>query len=159
MFQGCTALQRLDLGKEGRGPTYLNRSLPDCCFLEAGIVALYLPSDFNRIGTAACVSCQQPQTVDLSQTRVNELWAQLSRTAHSYNNSVFPKIYESLSKKPFPNVPRCKKSASHHPYFTSQGFHHFSTSYRPMLPFWWLCFSCSTLRETQSLLLFRLEVE
>ena len=73
MFQGCTALQRLDLGKEGRGPTYLNRSLPDCCFLEAGIVALYLPSDFNKIGTAACVSCQQLQTVDLSQTRVNEL--------------------------------------------------------------------------------------
>ena len=73
VFQGCTALQRLDLGKEGRGPTYLNRSLPDCCFLEAGIVALYLPSDFNRIGTAACVSCQQLQTVDLSQTRVSEL--------------------------------------------------------------------------------------
>ena len=71
VFQGCTALQRLDLGKEGRGPTYLNRSLPDCCFLEA--VALYLPSDFNRIGTAACVSCQQLQTVDLSQTRVNAL--------------------------------------------------------------------------------------
>ena len=73
VFQGCTALQRLDLGKEGSGPTYLNRSLPDCCFLEAGIVALHLPSDFNRIGTAACVSCQQLQTVDLSQTRVSEL--------------------------------------------------------------------------------------
>ena len=73
VFQGCTALQRLDLGKEGRGPTYLNQSLPDCCFLEAGIVALYLPSDFNRIGTAACVSCQQLQTVDLSQTRASEL--------------------------------------------------------------------------------------
>ena len=42
-------------------------------------------------------------------------WAQLLRTAHSCNNSAFPKIYESLSKKPFSNVPRCKKSASHHP--------------------------------------------
>ena len=73
VFQGCTALQHLDLGKSGRGPTHLNRSLPDCCFLEAGIVALFLPSDFNRIGTAACVSCQQLQTVDLSQTRVSEL--------------------------------------------------------------------------------------
>ena len=62
VFQGCTALQRLDLGKEGRGPTYLNRSLPDCCFLEAGIVALYLSSDFHRIGVAACTSCQQLQT-------------------------------------------------------------------------------------------------
>ena len=73
VFQGCTALQHLDLGKEGQGPTNLNRSLPDCCFLEAGIVALYLPSDFNRIGTAACVSCQQLRTVDLSQTNVIEI--------------------------------------------------------------------------------------
>ena len=38
-----------DLGKSGCGPTHLNRSLPDCCFLEAGIVALFLLSDFNRI--------------------------------------------------------------------------------------------------------------
>ena len=59
VFQGRTALQRLDLGKEGQGPTYPNRSLPDCCFLEAGIVALYLSSEFNRIGVAACTSCQQ----------------------------------------------------------------------------------------------------
>ena len=73
VFQGCTALQHLDLGKKGQGSTNLNRSLPDCCFLEAGIVALYLPSDFNRIGTAACVSCQQLQTVDLSQTDVIEI--------------------------------------------------------------------------------------
>ena len=73
VFQGCTALQHLDLGKKGQGSTNLNRSLPDCCFLEAGIVALYLPSDFNRIGTAACVSCQQLRTVDLSQTNVIEI--------------------------------------------------------------------------------------
>ena len=73
VFQGCTALQHLDLGKKGRGSNNLSRSLPDCCFLEAGIVALYLPSDFNRIGTAACVSCQQLQTVDLSQTDVIEI--------------------------------------------------------------------------------------
>ena len=73
VFQGCTALQRLDLGKEGRGPTYPNRSLPDCCFLEAGIVALYLSSDFHRIGVAACTSCQQLQTVDLPQTDVIEI--------------------------------------------------------------------------------------
>ena len=54
VFQGCTALQHLNLGKKGQDSTNPNRSLPDCCFLEAGIVALYLPSDFNRIGTAAC---------------------------------------------------------------------------------------------------------
>ena len=41
--------------------------------MEAGIVALYLPSDFTRIGTAACVSCQQLRTVDLSQTQVIEI--------------------------------------------------------------------------------------
>ena len=73
VFQGCTALQHLNLGKKGQGSTNLNRSLPECCFLEAGIVALYLPSDFNRIGTAACVSCQQLRTVDLSQTKVIEI--------------------------------------------------------------------------------------
>ena len=73
VFQGCTALHHLDLGKSGCSPTYPNRSLPDCCFLEAGIVALFLPPDFNRIGTAACVSCQQLQTVDLSQTCVVEI--------------------------------------------------------------------------------------
>ena len=50
-----------------------NRSLPDCCFLEVGIVALFLPPDFNRIGSAACVSCQQLQTVDLSQTCIIEI--------------------------------------------------------------------------------------
>ena len=54
-------------------PAYPNRSLPDCCFLEAGIVALSLPPDFNRIGSAACASCQQLQTVDLSQTDVIEI--------------------------------------------------------------------------------------
>ena len=55
------------------GPAYPNRCLPDCCFLEAGIVALFLPPDFNRIGSAACASCQQLQTVDLSQTDVVEI--------------------------------------------------------------------------------------
>ena len=73
VFQGCTALQHLNLGQKGQGSTNLNRSLPDCCFLEAGIVALYLPSDFNRIGTAACLSCQQLRTVDLSQRNVIEI--------------------------------------------------------------------------------------
>ena len=48
-----------------------NRSLPDCCFLEAGVVALCLRSDFHRIETAACASCQR--TVDLSQTKVSEI--------------------------------------------------------------------------------------
>ena len=45
-----------------------NRCLPDCCFLEAGIVALALPTDFNRIGSTACASRQQLQAFDPSQT-------------------------------------------------------------------------------------------
>ena len=42
-------------------------------FLEAGIVALALPTDFNRIDSAACASCQQLETVDLSQADVLEI--------------------------------------------------------------------------------------
>ena len=72
-FQGCTALRYLNLGTSESGPAYPNRSLPDCCFLEAGIVALSLPPDFNRIGSAACASCQQLQTVGLSQTDAIEI--------------------------------------------------------------------------------------
>ena len=73
VFQGCTALRHLDLGMSEGGPAYPNRCLPDCCFLEAGIVALSLPPDFNRIGLAACTNCQQLRTVDLSQTNVIEI--------------------------------------------------------------------------------------
>ena len=73
VFQGCTALRHLNLGLSGCSPACPNRCLPDCCFLEAGIVALFLPPVFNRIGSAACVSCQQLQTVDLSQTDVIEI--------------------------------------------------------------------------------------
>ena len=50
-----------------------------------------------------------------------KFWAQPLHTAHSCSNSAFPEIYESLSKKPFSSVPRCKKSASHHPCFTLRG--------------------------------------
>ena len=45
-----------------------NRCLLDCCFLEAGLVALALPTDFNRIGSTPCASRQQLQTVDPFQT-------------------------------------------------------------------------------------------
>ena len=93
VFQGCTALHHLNLGTSGCGPAYPNRSLPDCCFLEAGIVALFLPLQILTL----------------------KFWAQLLHIAHSCSNSASPAIYESLSKKPFSSVPRCKKSASHHP--------------------------------------------
>ena len=73
VFQGCTALNHLDLGMSEGGPARPNRCLPDCCFLEAGIVTLSLPPEFHRIGLAAFTNCQQLQTVDLSQTNVIEI--------------------------------------------------------------------------------------
>ena len=76
-----------------------------------------LPPDFNRIGLAACTSCQQLQTVDLSQTDVIEILG--STFAHcSHSKPSLSRNFESLGKKP---VPRCKKSASRHPCFTLRG--------------------------------------
>ena len=72
-FQACTALSHISLGMPEPDAAHPNRCLPDCCFLEAGIVALALLTDFNRIGSAACASCQQLQTVDLSQAGVLEI--------------------------------------------------------------------------------------
>ena len=89
-FQACTALRNINLDTSEPATVYPNRCLPDCCFLEAGIVALALPKNFNMTGSAACASCQQLQTVDLSQTDV--LWAQPLLTARSCNNSAFPAI-------------------------------------------------------------------
>ena len=50
-----------------------NRCLPDCCFQESGIVELALPASFNRIGFAACVSCQQLQI--FFSTSTDAVWA------------------------------------------------------------------------------------
>lgn len=58
------------MDKADCGAAHSNRSLPDCCFLEAGIVSLSLPPDFDWVGPAACARCQQLQTVDLSQTSI-----------------------------------------------------------------------------------------
>ena len=51
-----------------RTEAYLN-----VVFLEAGIVSLSLPPDFNWMGPAACARCQQLQTVDLSRTDIIEI--------------------------------------------------------------------------------------
>ena len=67
-FQACTALSHINLGMPEPDAAHPNRCLPDCCFLEAGIVALVLPTDFNRIGSTACASRQQLQAFDPSQT-------------------------------------------------------------------------------------------
>ena len=72
-FEGCTALRHLNLDKAECDPAHPNRCLPECCFLEAGIVSLSLPPDFNWVGPAACACCQQLQTVDLPRTDIIEI--------------------------------------------------------------------------------------
>ena len=44
-FEGCTALRHLNLDKAECDPAHPNRCLPECCFLEAGLVSLSLPPD------------------------------------------------------------------------------------------------------------------
>ena len=72
-FEKCTALRHLNLETTEYYPTNPNRSLPECCFLEAGIVSLSLPPDFTWVGPAACERCQQLQIVDLSRTDIVEI--------------------------------------------------------------------------------------
>ena len=72
-FEKCTALRHLNMEKAEYDPANPNRCLPDCCFLEAGIVSLFLPPDFNWVGPAACSRCQQLQIVDLSRKGIIEI--------------------------------------------------------------------------------------
>ena len=72
-FERCTALRHLSMDKADYDLAHPTRSLPERCFLEAGIVTLSLPSDFNWVGLAACARCQQLQIVDLSQTGIIEI--------------------------------------------------------------------------------------
>ena len=71
-FEKCTALRQLNFEKTEYDPTNLTnltRCLPECCFLEAGIVSLSLP----WIGPAACERCMQLQLVDLPRTEISEI--------------------------------------------------------------------------------------
>ena len=52
------------------------------------------PSSTRIRPSAACGSCQQLRTVDLSQTKVSEILGSTLHTAHNYNNSAFTKTYE-----------------------------------------------------------------
>ena len=72
-FEKCTALRQISFEKAEYDPANLTRCLPECCFLEAGIVSLYLPSDFTWIGPAACEHCARLQLVDLSRTDISEI--------------------------------------------------------------------------------------
>ena len=46
-FEKCTALRQLDLEQPECNPNSLPRCLPECCFLEAGLISLTLPPDFE----------------------------------------------------------------------------------------------------------------
>ena len=72
-FQKCTALCHLNMEQTEYDSANPNRYLPACCFLEAGIVSLSLPPDFNWVGPAACARCQQLQIVDLSRADIIEI--------------------------------------------------------------------------------------
>ena len=72
-FEKCTALRHLNLGQSDHDSSGTSRCLPECCFLEAGIVSLSLPPDFAWIGPAACERCLRLQRVDLSCTEVTEI--------------------------------------------------------------------------------------
>ena len=72
-FEKCSALRQISFEKTEYDPANLTRCLPECCFLEAGIVSLHLPADFNWIGPAACELCKRLQLVDLSRTDISEI--------------------------------------------------------------------------------------
>ena len=72
-FHRCTALRQLDFELREYNANSVTRALPECCFLEAGLTSLILPSDFTWIGPAACERCLQLLQVDLSQTEITEI--------------------------------------------------------------------------------------
>ena len=72
-FEKCSTLQQLNFERTEYDPTNLNRSIPEGCFVEAGIESLYLPADFNWMGPAACELCKRLRTVDISQTEISEI--------------------------------------------------------------------------------------
>ena len=81
--------------------TYPNRCLPDCCFQESGIVELFLPASFNRIGFAACVSCQQLQIVDLSQTDVLEILDSTFAYCSQLQQLCLPRMLRTIEQEAF----------------------------------------------------------
>ena len=84
----------------GSATVHLNRCLPDCCFQEAGIVALALPTNFNRIGSAACASCWQ-QTVGLSQTDVLEILGSTFARCSQLQQLCLPRSLRTIEQEAF----------------------------------------------------------
>ena len=87
-FEKCTALRHLNLERTENDPTNPNRCLPECCFLEAGIVSI------SRCRQILIGLGQQPVNVvnsfrSLTCPRRTFLryWALPLRTARNYNSS------------------------------------------------------------------------
>jgi len=100
-FQACTALRNINLGMSESATTYPNRCLPDCCFQESGIVELALPTSFHRIGFAACMSCQQLQIVDLSQTDVLEILGSTFAYCSQLQQLCLPRMLRTIEQEAF----------------------------------------------------------
>ena len=100
-FQACTALRNINLGMSESATTYPNRCLPDCCFQESGIVELALPTSFHRIGFAACMSCQQLQIVDLSQTDVLEILGSTFAHCSQLQQLCLPRMLRTIEQEAF----------------------------------------------------------
>ena len=90
-FEKCSTLQQLNFERTEYDPTNLNRSIPEGCFLEAGIESLFLPADFNWMGPAACEHCKRLRSVDISQTEISEILGAPLPTARSCNRFGWPK--------------------------------------------------------------------
>ena len=90
-FEKRSTLQQLNFERTEYDPTNLNRSIPEGCFVEAGIESLYLPADFNWMGPAACELCKRLRSVDISQTEIREILGAPLHTARNYSNLGWPK--------------------------------------------------------------------
>ena len=102
-FHKCTALRQLDLELSEYNSNSVMRVLPECCFLEAGLTSLTLPSDLTWIGPAACERCLQLQLVDLSQTRDHRNYELCLCTLSALAN---PKASKQTAKDPAGSLPQ-----------------------------------------------------
>ena len=100
-FEKCTALRHLDLGQTECDSANLTRCLPECCFLEAGIVSLSLPPDFTWIGPAACERCLQLQQVDLSCTRLTDIMGSAFAHCKHLQNLSLPHKLRRIEQEAF----------------------------------------------------------
>ena len=86
--------------------------------LLSGIVALALPTDFNRMGSAACASCQQLQTVDLSQADVLEILGSAFAHCSQLQQLCLSRNLRIIKQEAFLKCTSLRRFPLHHPCFT-----------------------------------------